>query len=57
MAADKVAVASGADLGEGLRQRPVAAQAPSAPRVVEPEDVKKSQPKVLRSPDTLILFL
>ncbi|CAH0032101.1 unnamed protein product [Clonostachys rhizophaga] len=54
MAADKVAVASGADLGEGLRQRPVAAQAPSAPRVVEPEDVKKSQPKQKSFIDTFV---
>lgn len=48
MAADKAAaVASGADVGDGLRQRPVAAsQATSQPQFAQPEDNKKLAKKV-----------
>lgn len=48
MAADKAAVASGADLGDGLRQRPVAGQATSTPPTPQPEDNKKLVKKVPR---------
>jgi hypothetical protein len=47
MAADKAAVASGADLGDGLRQRPVAGQANLQPPTSQPEDNKKLVKKVL----------
>jgi dolichyl-phosphate-mannose-protein mannosyltransferase len=46
MAADKAAVASGADLGDGLRKRPVAASQPAPALVVQPEDNKKALKKV-----------
>ncbi|KAH7320913.1 Dolichyl-phosphate-mannose-protein mannosyltransferase-domain-containing protein [Stachybotrys elegans] len=46
MSADKAAVASGADVGDGLRKRPVAAsQPPLAAVVPQPEDNKKLKPK------------
>jgi dolichyl-phosphate-mannose-protein mannosyltransferase len=44
MASNKAAVASGADHGDGLRKRPVPSSQ-TAPRLVEPEDNKKSLPK------------
>ncbi|KAL3959803.1 hypothetical protein ACCO45_004920 [Purpureocillium lilacinum] len=45
MAADRAAVASGADLGDGLRKRPVAAsQASLTPRVARPT-IRRSSPK------------
>lgn len=46
MAADK-ATATGADVGDGLRKRPVAA-AP-APGVLQPEDNKKLSRKTVSS--------
>lgn len=44
MASEKAAVASGADRGDGLRQRVPSSQ--TAPRIAQPEDTKKSKPKV-----------
>lgn len=46
-AADKAAIASGADLGDGLRQRPVAGQTALKPPTPQPEDNKKLVKKVL----------
>jgi dolichyl-phosphate-mannose-protein mannosyltransferase len=46
-AADKAAIASGADLGDGLRQRPVAGQSNLQPPTPQPEDNKKLVKKVL----------
>jgi len=51
MAADRAAVASGADLGDGLRKRPVAAsQASLTPQGGQADDKKKLAKKVCRSP-------
>jgi dolichyl-phosphate-mannose-protein mannosyltransferase len=48
MAADKAALASGADLGDGLRKRQVASQAAplSNATQTQPEDNKKLAKKV-----------
>lgn len=45
MAANKAAVASGADVGDGLRKRPVNNGTP-APATPQPEDNKKAAKKV-----------
>lgn len=46
MAADKAALASGADLGDGLRKRQVASQAVPSANATQPEDKKKLAKKV-----------
>ncbi|KAL6920373.1 hypothetical protein FSST1_004399 [Fusarium sambucinum] len=53
-AADRAAVASGADLGDGLRQRPVAGQVNLQPPTPQPEDNKKlvkKEPSFLQTLD------
>lgn len=46
MAAEKAALASGADLGDGLRKRQVASQAAPASNAAQPDDKKKLAKKV-----------
>lgn len=50
MASEKAAVASGADRGDGLRQRVPSSQ--TAPRIAQPEDNKKLQKKVSKTTET-----
>lgn len=47
MAADKAAVASGADLGDGLRKRPIN-NGSTVPTAIQPEDNKKQVAKKVR---------
>lgn len=48
MAADRAAVASGADVGDGLRKRPVNNGTPT-PVTPQPQDNKKQVAKKVRS--------